>query len=125
MDPPDHALVLCLDEKCHIQSLDRTAPLLPLRPGLPERQIHDYEGHGTTTLFDAFNILTSKVIGQCLSHHRGCQFVKSLSQVEKEAPPELDAHLMMDNDSTPWSSPVHRWMSPRNRPRFHFRFTPR
>lgn len=81
LDPPDQALVLCVDEKSQIQALDRTRPILPLRPGLPERQTHDYKRHGTTTLFAAFNILTGKVIGSCLSRHRGKEFVKFLNQI--------------------------------------------
>ena len=124
LNPPDRALVLCVDEKSQIQALNRTAPLLPLRPGLPERQTHDYERHGTTTLFAAFNILTGKVIGQCLPRHRGREFVKFLSQVEKEVPPQRDAHLIMDNYSTHKSPPVQRWLKPKKRQRFHFHFTP-
>src|SRR3954462_6009121 len=89
LDPPDRALVLCVDEKSQIQALDRTAPILPLRAGLPERQTHDYKRHGTTTLFAAFNILNGKVIGSCLPRHRGKEFIKFLNQLEKEAE-ELD-----------------------------------
>jgi len=84
LNPPDRALVLCVDEKSQIQALDRTAPILPLRPGLPERQTHDYKRHGTTTLFAAFNILNGKVIGSCLPRHRGKEFLKFLNQVEKK-----------------------------------------
>ena len=86
LHPPDRALVLCVDEKSQIQALDRTAPILPLRPGLPERQTHDYKRHGTTTLFAAFNILNGKVIGSCLPRHRGKEFIKFLNQLEKEVP---------------------------------------
>src|SRR5919201_1726653 len=100
LNPPDRALVLCVDEKSQIQALDRTAPILPLRPGLPERQTHDYKRHGTTTLFAAFNILNGKVIGNCLSRHRGKEFIKFLNQLEREVPPELDIHLVLDNYST-------------------------
>ena len=89
LDPPDRALVLCVDEKSQIQALDRTAPILPLRPGLPERQTHDYKRHGTTTLFAAFNILNGKVIGSCLPRHRGREFIRFLNQLEKEVPAEL------------------------------------
>src|SRR6266496_1830968 len=88
--PPDRALVLCVDEKSQIQALDRTAPLLPLRPGLPERQTHDYKRHGTTTLFAAFDILSGKVIGSCQPRHRAREFLKFLNQVEKQVPPDLD-----------------------------------
>src|SRR5215469_33031 len=80
LNPPDRALVLCVDEKSQIQALDRTAPILPLRPGLPERQTHDYKRHGTTTLFAAFNILNGKVMGSCLPRHRGKEFVKFLNR---------------------------------------------
>ena len=124
LDPPDRALVLCVDEKSQIQALDRTAPILPLRPGLPERQTHDYKRHGTTTLFAAFNILNGKVIGSCLPRHRGKEFIKFLNQLEKEVPPELDIHLILDNYSTHKSAAVQRWLKPRKRRRFHFHFTP-
>jgi transposase len=124
LDPPDRALVLCVDEKSQIQALDRTAPLLPLRPGLPERQTHDYTRHGTTTLFAAFNILNGKVIGSCLPRHRGKEFIKFLHQLEKQVPPELDIHLILDNYSTHKSAAVQRWLKPKKRSRFHFHFTP-
>ncbi|MGH3849994.1 MAG: IS630 family transposase [Pseudonocardiaceae bacterium] len=124
LDPPDRALVLCVDEKSQIQALDRTAPLLPLRPGLPERQTHDYKRHGTTTLFAAFNILNGQVIGGCLPRHRGKEFVKFLSRLEKEVPSELEIHLILDNYSTHKSAEVQRWLRPKKRRRFHFHFTP-
>jgi transposase len=124
LHPPDRALVLCVDEKSQIQTLDRTAPILPLRPGLPERQTHGDERHGTTTLFAAFNILTGKVIGQCLPRHRSREFVKFLAQVEKEVPPEPDLHLIVDNYSTHKGPGVQRWLQPKKRQRFHFHFTP-
>ena len=124
LNPPDHALVLCVDEESQIQALNRTAPILPLRPGLPERRTHDYERHGTTTLFAAFNILTGKVVGQCLPRHRGREFVKFLQQLESEVPPDLDVHLIMDNYSTHKSPAVQRWLKPKKRRRFHFHFTP-
>jgi len=124
LDPPDRALVLCVDEKSQIQALDRTAPLLPLRPGLPERQTHDYKRHGTTTLFAAFNILNGKVIGSCLPRHRGQEFLRFLNQLEKEVPPELDIHLIVDNYGTHKSAAVQRWLKPKKRRRFHFHFTP-
>src|SRR4029077_20081348 len=122
--PPERALVLCVDEKSQIQALDRTAPILPLRPGLPERQTHDYKRHGTTTLFAAFNILNGKVIGSCLPRHRGKEFIKFLNQLEKEVPEELDVHLILDNYSTHKSAAVQLWLKPRKRRRFHFHFTP-
>src|SRR5712691_9877973 len=124
LNPPDQALVLSVDEKSQIQALDRTAPILPLRPGLPERQTHDYKRHGTTTLFAAFNILTGKVIGSCLPRHRGKEFLKFLNQVEKEVPRDLDVHIVLDNYSTHKSAEVQRWLKPKRRCRFHFHFTP-
>jgi transposase len=124
LDPPERALVLCVDEKSQIQALDRTAPLLPLRPGCPERQTHDYRRYGTTTLFAAFNILTGKVIGTCHARHRGREFVKFLQQLEREVPPELEIHLIVDNSSTHKSAMVQRWLKPKTRRRFHFHFTP-
>jgi len=124
LDPPERALVLCVDEKSQIQALDRTAPILPLRPGLPERQTHDYKRHGTTTLFAAFNILNGKVIGSCLPRHRSKEFIKFLNQLEKEVSAELDVHLILDNYSTHKSAAVQRWLKPRKRRRFHLHFTP-
>jgi len=124
LNPPDRALVLCVDEKSQIQALHRTAPILPLRPGLPERQTHDYKRHGTTTLFAAFNILNGKVMGRCLPRHRGREFVKFLNQLEKEVPPDLDVHLIVDNYSTHKSAEVERWLKPKKRLRFHVHFTP-
>ncbi len=124
LDPPERALVLCVDEKSQIQALDRTAPILPLRPGLPERQTHDYKRHGTTTLFAAFNILNGQVIGSCLPRHRGREFIKFLSRLEQEVPPDLEVHLILDNYSTHKSAAVERWLKPRKRRRFHLHFTP-
>lgn len=124
LDPPDQALVLCVDEKSQIQALDRTRPILPLRPGLPERQTHDYKRHGTTTLFAAFNIMTGKVIGSCLPRHRGKEFVKFLNQLEKDVPTDLDVHIILDNYSTHKSALVRTWLKPKKRRRFHFHFTP-
>ena len=124
LNPPDRALVLCVDEKSQIQALDRTAPLLPLRPGLPERQTHDYKRYGTTTLFAAFNILNGKVIGHCLPRHRGQEFVKFLRELENAVPPELDIHLIVDNYGTHKSAAVQRWLKPQQRRRFHLHFTP-
>jgi transposase len=124
LNPLERALVLCVDEKSQIQALDRTAPLLPLRPGLPERQTHDYRRYGTTTLFAAFNILTGKVIGTCQPRHRGKEFVKFLSRLEQEVPPDLEIHLVVDNYSPHKSAAVQRWLKPKARHRFHFHFTP-
>src|SRR6202171_2997257 len=124
LDPPDRALVLCVDEKSQIQALDRTAPILPLRPGLPERQTHDYKRYGTTTLFAAFNILNGKVIGSCLPRHRGKEFAKFLNQVEKQVPPDLDVHIILDNYSTHKSATVKRWLKSQKHRHFYFHFTP-
>lgn len=124
LNPPDRALVLCVDEKSQIQALDRTAPILPLRPGLPERQTHDYKRNGTTPLFAAFNILNGKVIGSCQARHRSQEFVKFLNQLEKQLPPDQEVHLIMDNYGTHKSAPVQRWLQPKKRRRFHFHFTP-
>lgn len=124
LNPPDRALVLCVDEKSQIQALDRTAPILPLRPGLPERQTHDYKRHGTTTLFAAFNILNGKVIGACQPRHRSREFVKFLNHLEKELPTDQEIHLILDNYCTHKSKAVQRWLKPNKRRRFHFHFTP-
>jgi transposase len=95
-----------------------------MRPGLPERQTHDYKRHGTTTLFAAFNILNGKVIGSCLPRHRSKEFIKFLNQLEKEVSAELDIHLILDNYSKHKSAAFQRWLKPRKRRRFHFHFTP-
>jgi transposase len=124
LDPPDRALVLCVDEKSQIQALDRTAPILPLRPGLPERQTHDYKRYGTTTLFAAFNILNGKVMGSCLPRHRGKEFVRFLNQLEKQVPPDQEVHFIMDNYCTHKGADVQRWSKLKKRRRFHFHFTP-
>jgi transposase len=124
LNPPERALVLCVDEKSQIQALDRTAPILPLRPGLPERQTHDYKRHGTTTLFAAFNILNGKVIGTCQDRHRSREFIRFLNHLEANLPTDQDVHLIMDNYCTHKSAEVQRWLKPRKRKRFHFHFTP-
>jgi transposase len=124
LSPPDRALVLCVDEKSQIQALDRTAPILPLRPGLPERQTHDYKRNGTTTLFAAFNIVNGKVIGTCQERHRSREFVKFLNHLEKNLPADQVVHLIMDNYCTHKSAEVQRWLKPKKRKRFHFHFTP-
>lgn len=122
MDPPDKALVLSVDEKSQIQALDRTAPLLPLRPGIPARQTHDYKRHGTTTLYAALNLLDGKVIGQCLPRHRSKEFLRFMNQIEQQTPPDLNLHVIVDNSSTHKSPPVKRWL--RKHPRVHLHFTP-
>jgi len=124
LNPPDRALVLCVDEKSQIQALDRTAPILPLRPGLPERQTHDYKRHGTTTLFAAFNILNGKVIGTCQDRHRSKEFIRFLNHLEQQVPADQEVHLIMDNYCTHKSAEVQRWLKPKHRRRFQFHFTP-
>lgn len=124
-NPPERALVWCVDEKSQIQALDRTAPLLPLRPGLPEGQTHDNKRHGgTTTLFAAFNILNGKVIDTCQERHRSGEFIRFLNHLEAQLPADQQVHLIMDNYSTHKSAPVQRWLKPKKRNRFHFQFTP-
>jgi transposase len=120
LDPPDKALVLSVDEKSQIQALDRTAPLLPLRPGIPERQTHDYKRHGTTTLYAALNMLDGKVIGQCLPRHRAKEFIRFLSLIDQQTPPALALHVIVDNSSTHKSPPVKRWLKKHSRFQLHF-----
>ena len=122
MDPPDKALVLCVDEKSQIQALERTQPLLPLRPGLPACRTHDYVRHGTTTLFAALDAKTGKVIGTCYRRHRATEFVKFLRVIDESVPAKLDVHLILDNYSTHKTPSVRRWLA--RHPRFHVHFTP-
>jgi transposase len=122
LNPPEHTLVLSVDEKSQIQALDRTQPLLPLRPGLPARQTHDYKRHGTTTLFAALNVLDGKVIGECLPRHRSQEFVRFLKKIDRETPTDLDLHLIVDNYSTHKSPLVKRWLA--RHKRFHVHFVP-
>ncbi len=124
LNPPERALVLCVDEKSQIQALDRTAPILPLRPGLPERQTHDYKRYGTTTLFAAFNILNGKVIGTCQDRHGSREFIRFLNHLEAQLPIDQEVHLIMDNYCTHKSAEVQGWLKPKKRKRFHFHFTP-
>lgn len=122
LDPPDRALVLCVDEKSQIQALDRTQPLLPLRPGQVERRTHDYERHGTTSLFAALDARTGRVIGECHRRHRAVEFRKFLDTIEANVPLNLDIHLILDNYGTHKTALVRRWLA--KRPRFHVHFTP-
>jgi transposase len=122
LDPPDRALVLCVDEKSKIQALDRTQPLLPMRPGQPERRTHDYVRHGTTTLFAALEVKTGKIIGQCHQRHRAVEFRKFLDTIDAAVPPQLDVHLVLDNYATHKTPLIRRWLA--KRPRFHLHFTP-
>ncbi len=122
LDPPDRALVLCVDEKSQIQALERTAPLLPMRPGQAERRTHDYLRHGTTSLFAALDTKTGKVISQLQRRHRSVEFRKFLDTIEANVPPELDVHLVMDNYGTHKTPMIRRWLV--RHPRYHVHFTP-
>ncbi len=122
LNPPDHALVLCVDEKSQIQALDRTQPLLPMRPGQVERRSHDYQRHGTTSLFAALDIATGRVIGRCYQRHRAVEFRKFLAAVETAVPAGLDIHLVLDNYATHKAPPVRTWLA--RHPRYHLHFTP-
>lgn len=122
MAPPDRALVLCVDEKSQIQALDRTQPILPMRPGQVERRTHDYTRHGTTSLFAALDIKTGHVIGRCHRRHRAIEFRKFLQGIEEAVPEVLDIHLILDNYGTHKTPLIHRWLA--KRPRYHLHFTP-
>ena len=122
LNPPDKALVLCVDEKSQIQALDRTQPLLPLRPGIPAQQTHDYTRHGTTTLFAALSMLDGKVIGDCMPRHRHQEFIRFLKKIDAETPAELELHLIVDNYATHKHPRVKSWF--KRHPRFHLHFTP-
>ena len=122
LNPPDRALVLCVDEKSQIQALDRTRPLLPLRPGRAERRTHDYVRHGTTSLFAALDARTGQVIGQCHRRRRALEFRKFLDAIESEVPAELDVHLIADDYATHKTALIRNWFA--RRPRFHIHFTP-
>jgi transposase len=122
LNSPDRALVLCVDEKSQIQALDRTQPLLPLRPGIPARQTHDYKRHGTTTLFAALSMLDGRVIGDCMPRHRHQEFIRFLKRIDAETPQELGLHLIVDNYGTHKHPRVAAWIQ--RHPRFHLHFTP-
>jgi transposase len=122
MNPPDHAAVFCVDEKSQIQALDRTQPLLPLRPGQVERRTPDYKRHGTTSLFAALELKTSRVIGQLQRRHRASEFRQFLDLIETQTPAELDVHIVLDNYSTHKTGLIRKWFA--KRPRFHVHFTP-
>ena len=122
LNPPDHALVISLDEKSQVQALDRTRPLLPMRPGIPARQTHDYIRHGTTSLFAALNVATGKVIGRCYRRHRHKELLKFLDQVDAALPPDGEVHVIMDNYGTHKVPKVARWFA--RHPRYHVHFTP-
>lgn len=122
LNPPERALVLCVDEKSQIQALDRTQPVLPLRPGQVERRTHDYARYGTTSLFAALDVATGKVIGECHRRHRSAEFRRFLDTIEANVPPELDVHLILDNYGTHKTPMIRRWLA--RRPRFAVHFTP-
>ena len=122
LNPPDRALVLCVDEKSQIQALDRTQPILPMRPGQVERRTHDYARHGTTSLFAALDVAAGKVIGECHRRHRSVEFRKFLDRIDAEVPPSLDVHLILDNYGTHKTPMIHRWLL--RHPRYRLHFTP-
>lgn len=122
IQPPEHALVLCVDEKAQIQALDRTAPLLPMQPGQAERRTHDYRRHGTTSLFAALDTKTGKVIADTHRRHRSIEFRKFLDRIEASVPPDLDVHLILDNYGTHKTPIIWAWLA--KRPRFYVHFTP-
>ena len=122
LNPPERALVLCVDEKSQIQALDRTQPMLPMRPGQLERRTHDYKRHGTTSLFAALNVKTGNVIGRCMPRHRAAEFRHFLDAVEVKVPKELDIHVVMDNASSHKTQLIRAWFA--KRPRWHVHYTP-
>lgn len=122
LDPPDKALVLCVDEKSQIQALDRTQPLLPMRPGQVERRTHDYVRHGTTSLFAALEVKSGKIIGQCHRRHRAIEFRTFLDRIDADVPSDFDVHLILDNYGTHKAPLIRRWLA--RHPRFHLHFTP-
>jgi transposase len=122
LNPPEKAVVFCVDEKSGIQALDRTRPVLPLRPHLPERQTHDYIRHGTTCLYAALRLLDGVVVGTCRSKRDSKNFVRFLDSIDQATPPDQAIHVILDNLSTHKSPPVTRWL--RRHPRVHFHFIP-
>ena len=122
LNPPDKALVLCVDEKSQIQALDRTQPGLPIKKGRCGTMTHDYKRHGTTTLFAALSLLDGKVIGDCMPRHRHQEFIRFLNKIDAKTPSHLDLHLIVDNYATHKHPRVKAWM--RRHPRFHIHFIP-
>src|SRR5438477_11027570 len=120
MNPPDHALVLCVDEKSQIQALDRTQPMLPLQPGQVERRTHDYKRNGTTSLFAALELKTNQVIGQLHRRHRSLEFRKFLDTIESQVPAGLEVHLIVDNYATHKTTMIRKWLAKRPRFQVHF-----
>ena len=122
LNPPDNALVLSVDEKTQIQALDRTQPMLPLRPGQVERRTHDYLRHGTRSLYAAFDVATGRVLGRVTQQHRARDFIAFLQQIDRSTPKHLDLHLIVDNSSTHTTQAVKGFLEAH--PRFHMHFTP-
>ena len=122
LNPPERAVVLCVDEKSQIQALDRTAPILPMLPGTPERATHDYKRAGTSSLYAALDLSTGKVIGALHSRHRAIEFKKFLQTIDQQVPVDLDVHLVLDNSSTHKTPAIHKWLAAH--PRFVLHFTP-
>jgi transposase len=124
VNPPERtrAVVLCVDEKSQVQALDRSQPVLPMRPGQAERHTHDYYRHGTTSLFAALDVATGQIIGQCQKQHRQQEFLRFLNQIDQTVPPPLEVHLVLDNYATHKTPRVAAWL--KKRPRYHLHFTP-
>jgi transposase len=122
LNPPERAVVLCVDEKSQIQALDRTAPILPMLPGTPERATHDYRRAGTSSLYAALNITTGQIIGALHSRHRAIEFKKFLQTIDREVPAQFDVHLVLDNSSTHKTPAIRNWLAAH--PRFVVHFTP-
>jgi len=122
LNPPERAVVLCVDEKSQIQALDRTAPILPMLPGTPQRATHDYKRAGTSSLYAALDITTGKVIGSLHARHRAIEFKKFLQSIDREVPADLDVHVILDNSSTHKTPAVKKWLLAH--PRFVLHFTP-
>ena len=122
LNPPEHAMVFCVDEKSQIQALDRTQPLLPMRPGQVERRTHDYQRHGTTSLFAALELKSSRVIGQLHRRHRSLEFRRFLDLIDTQVPADFAVHIILDNYGTHKTALIRNWFA--KRPRFHLHFTP-
>jgi len=122
VSPPDRAIVLCVDEKSQIQALDRSQPMLPMRPGQAARRTHDYTRHGTTSLFAALDVATGRVIAKCYPRHRATEFRRFLDEIEANVPRDLDVHLVMDNYATHKTPLIRNWLA--RRPRWHVHLTP-
>lgn len=122
LNPPEAAVVLCVDEKTQVQALDRTAPILPMLPGVPERRTHDYRRHGTTNLYAALDVASGQIIADMTDRHRAIEFRKFLNQINREIPDGLDIHIVLDNVSTHKSPIIQKWLL--RHPRVTFHFTP-